>query len=205
MLKTAIVAFLVGCATAIPTIVYQYERSYDVIAKDNNDYFSFVAGFNADLAYETKYQGPEARREMNPAESYSIRAFAEANGFVDLEFFQFYSHKINVKLNVFDFTPYGQTIWWSKPYGNNGQAGIGYRGWREMTGLEIKTEWIENAKVCESSFYDAIRDSEIKNNCFYDPENLSKAEDDTLSFAPLANLIGEQYGFFEWWSWSTLD
>ena len=54
-------------------------------------------------------------REVS-SETYSLRTRAEANVFLDLEFFNTYKHKINTRALLFDVIPYEQIVWFSSPY-----------------------------------------------------------------------------------------
>lgn len=201
MYKLATIAAFLGYAAAKNTLM-AYENGDTLV---NHDQFTMAYYYTADCAWTTQYHAMDSDDGTIHYETYGLNIWGKGNAGVSMEFFKWYKHVFNVQFNLFDITPLAHTTWWTKPYavpdGTPQQYGV--VGSYHTTAGDITSIWIENAKVCGDSFYDAGRDSRAPTGeCDYSDQYESVIQDMHLTFDYLGPKLDELLGDKTWYSWN---
>jgi hypothetical protein len=148
MYKTLTLAALLGAAAASMT------NTGNIIAPFNiGTYYSGSLTYTFDAGYGTQYNpsGPMAPGPDN-SQTYAFNIFSYIRLTYTHEAFQAYTSTYDWTLNLLDFTPYGQTVTWSRfDHGDGFHSTVS--AFRNLNVLNFNTRVREVAKTCMWSLF----------------------------------------------------
>jgi hypothetical protein len=111
-------------------------------------YYSFAIGWSMDTGYGTQYNpsGPLAPTP-DMSQSYALNVFSWLRLTFQHEIASSYMAIYDFTANLLDFTPYGQTVAWSRFDRGDGFA-VTVSGFRTLNIANFNTRVRENAKTC---------------------------------------------------------
>ena len=142
MYKTLSLAAIVGAAAA------QYTNTIIPTFTIGNSWYTGSLTFTADAGYTTLYnpQGPMAP-PADHSETYAFNIFSYLRMTYYHEAFQSYKSTYDFQLNLLNFTPYGQTVSWSR-FDSGAGFSASMSGFRDLQLGNFQTRVRENAKTC---------------------------------------------------------
>ena len=122
---------------------------------------------------------------------------------MDTEFFNWYFYMATLELTVFKVSPYTQWVIWSRPEESSQPFDVNFFANTYLELLTLKTEIIEDAKVCKISIYDYVKDTQDSlipdfgdaNDCGYNPEYEVKYYDNYWNYDIGTKILGDS----EWY------
>jgi hypothetical protein len=151
MYKSLAVAALVGAASAAQSATL---FSYDFMNSDNTmSYYNFKLGYKYDVGYQTLYnpQGPHAPAQ-DSTETYAFNIFAYVDLTFEHEIMDSYEAMYDFKFDAINFTPYAQTVTWSR-FDNGAGFSVSTSAYRDLELLTWGTRVRENAKTAHYSAF----------------------------------------------------
>lgn len=195
MISTALLALLVGAATALPRVA-QYEKSWTPY---DTDKFAFTARFDGDMGYKTGYEAAEGDDQHK--ERYGLEIYSYANFTVKMEYFRTYYHEYTFSFIPFDIYPYKQEVAVTRPESNEAKE-QSTKGYYSIAVAHFETTVRENTKTCGASVVDYAMGTTdtLKPTCEYDMEKEVEYVDPYWKYAPFQDQ--SWYGEHEWWTYT---
>lgn len=157
MFKTLALAALVGAASATVTTNQWTLFTASFPAGASSPYYSCGMKLAFDAGYGTQYNpkmGPMTPQPDN-SETYAFNIFSWVKVSFNHEIMSSYMANYDFKLDVLDFTPYGQTVTWSRFDAGNGFS-ASTSAFHDIEILNFNTRVIENAKTCMWSAFNNV-------------------------------------------------
>jgi hypothetical protein len=149
------------------------------IAMNGFTYYTFSLGWMIDAGYGTQYNpaGPMAP-SPDSSETYAMNIFSYLRLTYTHEVASSYNAIYDFTLNLLDFTPYGQTVGWSRF--DNGQGfHTTVSGFRNLNILNFQTRVRENAKTC---MWSAFTSTSMTPVCSYNQDKWTDYQDPVWQF-----------------------
>lgn len=204
MFKTVALAAAVGTAAAAGNSI-TLVAPFTVDDGQGNPLYSASLTFNYNAGYTTQYnpQYGSATPEPSNSQTYAANIFANIGMNFWHEAFGSYQGTYDFILDIINFTPYGQTVTWSRFDGGNGWD-FDTHGYRDLNILNLKTRVVENAKTCGWS---AVNNGgSMSPVCAYNPDKQTDYIDPVWKFnggQKIADTIGNMadiYGYHTYYS-----
>ncbi len=188
---------LVGCAAANQVQSYTYSQTVIPV----NDWFNFKVAATAEAAYKTSYAGASNADDAS-SEKYGAHIYSYVKLTATFELFNSYKHILVPKFTLFDIYPMVIDMANERNEASaDDSAHSTVSGYSKVTLAKFTVVHIENAKVCERSFVDAIKEQgSFAPTCDYDSEIAVENTyvDSYWAAEPLKNE--DWYGMTEWFS-----
>jgi hypothetical protein len=180
MYKALSLAALVGSAAAtisnsMSVFSFQYPTG------TSSPYYSASLVMSFDAGYGTQYN-PQMMGAMQPgpdnSESYAFNIFSWVRASFTHEVMTSYTTTYDFTFNAIDFTPYGQTVTWSRF--DNGQGfAVNTSAFHNLNVLFANTRVRENAKTC---VWSAFTSSSLTPTCAYNSDKVTDYIDPVWQF-----------------------
>jgi hypothetical protein len=206
---------LTALAGSVAANSWSWNWNTAIMNSDNNyNYYQLSLTAEFDTGYQTLYNRQYSSNAYQAAMPQSSQSY-ELNIFSWFKFtfwhqaFESYYATYDYKLDLIDFTPYGQAVEWSRfdSWRNGGNKFNAYtQGYRYANFLNMWTNVKENAKTCKWSVFD-IQDSNYQPTCSYNDNKVYEYQDSVWQY----NLPTEQsimqdiLGYHQWFEGHTTN
>lgn len=111
-----------------------------------------------DFGYGSHYAGADANKIPSAhSETYGVHLYSYVSATIDTELFKHYKHQAELEFVPLYFTPYQQTVMWSRVDQGDSMA-LETAGSRNLVAGEFTVTITENMKTFEVSAWDIIED-----------------------------------------------
>ena len=173
MYKTLTLAALAGAAVSTMTNTGDIIAPF-TLAMGGTTYYSGELSYTFDAGYTTQYNpaGPAAP-SPDSSQSYAFNIFTYIRLTYTHEIMTDYTSTYDFQLNVLDFTPYGQTVSWSR-FDNGAGFHSMVTGFRNLNILNFQTRVRENAKTC---MWSPFTSTSMTPTCAYNQDKVTDYQD----------------------------